>query len=148
MYKRILVPLDGSALAESAVPHAIAQAMCFQAELLLVRVLEPLAESVGKALPGIDQAEEWTRQMASDYLEQVAARALNAGIAVRAEVVEGQPHHRIVEYAQANHVDLIVISARGRSGISRWLMGSVADRVIRGADVPVLLVRAPKSTRT
>jgi nucleotide-binding universal stress UspA family protein len=144
MYKRILVPLDGSLLAESAVPHAVAQAECFQAELVLIRVMEPLTESVGKSLPGIDQAEEWTREIACDYIEQVADGVRKVGISVRAEVIEGHPHHKIVEYAQSNDVDLIVISARGRSGISRWLMGSVADRVIRGAEMTVLVVRAAK----
>jgi nucleotide-binding universal stress UspA family protein len=148
MYNRVMLPLDGSSLAEGALPHAVAQAKRFQAELVLLRVLIPLTEALGRAPPGIDRAEAWTREMARDYLERVADRIRKEGVSVRVDVIEGRPHHEIVEYAQSNQIDLIVISARGRSGISRWLMGSVADRVIRGADVPVLLVRGEEPTQT
>ena len=61
-------------------------------------------------------------------------------------IIEGSPHVEIVQFAEGNQVDLIVMSTRGQSGLSRWLMGSVADRVVRGASVPVLLVRASKNT--
>jgi nucleotide-binding universal stress UspA family protein len=61
---------------------------------------------------------------------------------VRVATVEGSPHVNITEFAEANEVDLIVMSTRGQSGLTRWLMGSVADRVVRGATVPVLLVRS------
>lgn len=148
MYKRILLPLDGSSLAERALPHAVAQAERFQAELVLLRVLEPLSELLGKTSPVIADAEARTREMARDYLERVADRVRKQGVSVRVDAIEGRPHHAIVEYVQTNEVDLIVICARGRSGMSRWLMGSVADRVIRGADVPVLLVRAVKPIRS
>jgi nucleotide-binding universal stress UspA family protein len=104
MYKRILIPLDGSALAEQALPHAISQARHFQAELILLRVVEPFAHVGGMSLAGLERIRQQTRIW----------------------------------------VDLIVMSTRGQSGLSRWLMGSVADRVVRGATVPVLLVRARK----
>lgn len=147
MYKRILLPLDGSALAEQALPYAIAQAEGFGAELILLRVLEPIAPKdpiVPKA--AIKQVEEMTRVWAHEYFERVAARAQEHGIAVQMVVVEGRPHTEIVQFVESNQVDLIVICTRGQSGFSRWLMGSTADRVVRGASVPVLLVRAAKAT--
>ncbi len=64
------------------------------------------------------------------------------GITVRVVTVDGYPHEEIVRFAEIEHVDLIVISTRGQSGLSRWLMGSVADRVARGVSIPVLLVRS------
>ncbi len=63
------------------------------------------------------------------------------GITVQMVTVEGRPHLQIIQYAETNQVDLIVMCTRGQSGLSRWLMGSVSDRVVRVADVPVLLVR-------
>jgi nucleotide-binding universal stress UspA family protein len=71
-------------------------------------------------------------------------RVQEHGIRVRAATVEESPHMAITEFAEENDVDLIVMSTRGQSGLSRWLMGSVADRVVRGAMVPVLLVQAAK----
>ena len=62
----------------------------------------------------------------------------------RQVTIDGRPHVEIPQYAETNQVDLIVMSTRGQSGLSRWLMGSVADRVVRGATVPVLLVRSPE----
>jgi len=145
MYKRILLSLDGSVLAEQALPYAIAQAERFQAELILLRVLEPLTERLGMSRQAIRQAEERTRALASKYLEGIAVGIQEQDIPVQAVTVEGRPHLEIVRFAEANEVDLIVICTRGRSGVSRWLMGSVADRVVRGASVPVLLVRATKA---
>jgi nucleotide-binding universal stress UspA family protein len=79
-----------------------------------------------------------------EYLERLAADVQERGIRVHLATTVGRPHLQIIQYAEANHVDLIVMSTRGQSGLSRWLMGSTADRVARGASVPVLLVRAPK----
>lgn len=145
MYKRILLPLDGSALAEQALPYAISQAERFGAELILMRVLEPIAPKdpiVPKATA--KQVEELTRAWAHEHLERIAARVQERGIPVQVVTVEGRPYTEIVQFAESNQVDLIVICTRGQSGFSRWLVGSTADRVVRGASVPVLLVRAAK----
>jgi len=145
MYKRILLPLDGSTLAEQALPYAIVQAERFGAELILLKVLEPLLpKSRGSPQAAIERAEELTSALAREYLERVAAGAQEHGIPVRVVTIEGRPRVEIVRFAETNQVDLIVICTRGLSGVSRWLMGSVADRVVRGASIPVLLVRAPK----
>jgi nucleotide-binding universal stress UspA family protein len=144
MYKRILLPLDGSGLAEQALPHAIAQAERFQAELVLLSVLETLANPPEMWRPAVSQLEEQTKALAREYLQHVAARVREHGISVRVVTIEGRPHVAIVQLAEVEQVDLIVMCTRGQSGLSRWLMGSVADRVVRGASVPVLLVRARK----
>lgn len=142
MYKRILLPLDGSALAEQALPRAIAQAERFQAEVVLLRVLEPLPRDQGLSQAAVKRAEELTSTMAREYLENIAAGLQEQGIPVQVVIIEGRPHTEILRFAETNQVDLIVICSRGRSGFSRWLMGSVADRVVRGASTPVLLVRS------
>lgn len=147
MYKRILLPLDGSPLAERALPHAIAQAECFGAELILLRVVEPILPTE-TVVPreAIRRAEERIQALTQEYLERVAARVRERGIPVQTVTIEGFPRVQIVQFAEANHqIDLIVLCTRGRSGISRWLMGSVADRVVRGASIPVLLVRTAKA---
>jgi nucleotide-binding universal stress UspA family protein len=142
MYKRVLIPLDGSSLAEQALPHAIAQARHFQAELILLRVVEPFAHARGMSLADLEQIRQQTHTWTGEYLERIAADIQQQGILVQEVTIDGHPQTGIAEYAETNHVDLIVMSTRGQSGLSRWLMGSVADRVVRGATVPVLLVRA------
>jgi nucleotide-binding universal stress UspA family protein len=142
MYRRILVPLDGSPLAEQALPHAIAHAERFQAELVLLRVLIPLSRSHGPSERAAKQAEEITGDMAVEYLERVAKAPRERGIQVQVVTAEGSPYAEITRFAETSEVDLIVMTTRGQSGISRWLMGSVADQVVRGAAVPVLLVRS------
>ena len=144
MYKRVLIPLDRSSLAEQALPHAIAQARHFQAELILLRVLEPFPHVRGLSLGDLERVEQQANTWAREYLERLAAEIRQQGIPVQAVIIDGRPHVEIPQFAETNQVDLIVMSTRGQSGLSRWLMGSVADRVVRGANVPVLLVRAAK----
>ncbi len=144
MYKRILLTLDGSLLAEQAVPHAVAHADHFEAELILVKVLEPLAKNLSPPYRAFKKAEEATRKLAHEYLERLAVDIRNKGISVRVVTISGSPHTEIAQFAERESIDLIVICSRGQSGLSRWLMGSVADRVARGVSVPVLLVRAQK----
>jgi nucleotide-binding universal stress UspA family protein len=144
MHRRILLPLDGSALAEQALPHATAQAERFGAELILLKVLQPLPDRTMSS-SARRQAEELSTQLAREYLEGVASTIQEQSIPVEVVTIEGQAHTQIVEFAEQNGVDLIVMSTRGQSGLSRWLMGSVADRVLRGAAVPVLLIRTAEA---
>ena len=143
-YRRVLLPLDRSAVSEQAVPHALAQAKRFGAELILLRVLEPLTNVSGLSDRDLEEMRAFSFQRAQEYLDDLVARSECEEITVRTDTVEGRPHEKILQYAEANDIDLIVICTRGRSGFSRWLMGGVADRVVRGARVPVLLVRAQK----
>ena len=144
MYKRILIPMDGSPLAEQALPHAIAIAERFQSELVLFRVLIPLSRPPTKADAAIQRANDTVAVYAREYLERVAADVQERGFTAQIITIVGRPHWEIINYAETNQVDLIVMCTRGQSGLSRWLMGSISDRVVRGANVPVLMVRAQK----
>ena len=141
MYKRILVPLDGSKLAEQALPHAVVHAEQFGAEIVLLKVLGPLPEPSMAGRGPVLRAEEASARLAKDYLEGVAAGLREQGLSVQTEPVEGKPYLEIVRFAEEKEIDLIVMSTRGHSGLSRWLLGSVTDRVVRGATVPLLLVQ-------
>jgi nucleotide-binding universal stress UspA family protein len=145
MYKRIVVPLDGSPLAEQALPHAMAQAAQFGADLILLKVMAPLPEVVFSAPAAVLSAEKMSAQLARDYLEEVAAGIREQGIAAEIATVEGEPYVEIIRYAEEQGASMIVVSTRGHSGFSRWLLGSVADRVVRGATVPVLLVQCQEA---
>jgi len=147
MCKLILLSLDGSSLAEEALPHAVALAKHFQAELILLRVLKPLSKHRDIPLGAARRAEQVTRELAHGHLERVAAGVRESGIPVQAITVEGHAHEEIVYFAKVEQVDLIVMCMRGHSWLSRWLRGSVADRVVRGASVPVLLVSAGRKRR-
>jgi nucleotide-binding universal stress UspA family protein len=142
MYKRILVTLDGSRLAEQALPHAVIHAEQFGAEIVLLKVLEPLTEPSMAGRGAVQSAEKASTQLAQDYLKEVASKLRQQNIPTQTATIEGRPYLQIVRFAQENQIDLIVMSTRGHSGLSRWLLGSVADRVVRGATVPMLLVQA------
>lgn len=142
MYKRVLLPMDGSAAAEQALPYAVTQAERFGAELILLRVVEPFPHVRGLSQADLVRIREQTQEWAREYLDGIAEMPRQRGVSVVRSTVEGPAKAAILQFAEANQVDLIVICTRGRSGVSRWLMGSVADRVVRGANIPVLLVRA------
>lgn len=138
MYKRILIPLDGSEFAEAALPHACALAACTGAELVLLRVaVQPLYGSVSPDSSPSIRAD--TEAEASAYLDRVAGELRAAGFRVTAETCTGPVAETILDYAAGIRADLIVMSTHGRSGLARWFIGSVADKIVRGARLPVLL---------
>jgi nucleotide-binding universal stress UspA family protein len=151
MYKKILVPLDGSKLAECALPYAEALAKgCDTEKLILVsvterlqgyRVFEDPSQPLGQRLAPEAFGKKDTQ--AQKYLGRIAKAMEAKGIKVDTEVLLGDPAEEIIIYAKHSGCDLIVISSHGRSGVSRWTHGSVADRVFRGSPVPVLMVKAP-----
>jgi nucleotide-binding universal stress UspA family protein len=142
VYKRILLPLDGSSLAEQAIPHAVAQAQRLDAELIILRVVERFDENVQKYSSSIELVEKDKLDFVKESLKKIAAEIREQGVKVRTVALLGRPYVKIIEFAESEQVDLVVICSRGRSGFSRWLMGSVADRIIRGIKIPVLVVRA------
>jgi nucleotide-binding universal stress UspA family protein len=137
MYRRILIPLDGSALAEGALPHAMALAKEGYSELVLIQVHEPILGGRSGAL----EAERKIRHEAQSYLDRIVRRVRKREISARSLIVAGAPAREILSFPKKQQIDLIVMSKRGQSGVTRWLMGGVADRVARGANVPVLLIR-------
>ncbi|MCL0102582.1 universal stress protein [Dehalococcoidia bacterium] len=142
MYKRILVPLDGSELSESILKHVKAIATGFSVpEVILLRVVEIIGPP-----DGYETTEDWRRDTqkkaeaaATGYLSQVAAKLKQEGIAAQTVVVRGRAAEEILDYAKNNQVDLVIMSTHGRSGVSRWFVGSVAERVVRCCVAPVLV---------
>jgi nucleotide-binding universal stress UspA family protein len=146
MYQKILVPLDGSELAECALAHVEAIAKgCQVVDIVLLRVIEPLHLPGDYVISEKDKAriESQRRGAAEDYLGMMAEQLSGRGLSVSSEVIAGKVADSIVDYANKQGVDLIIMATHGRSGVSRWTLGSVADRVVHHAGVPVLLVRAP-----
>lgn len=147
MYTKILVPLDGSKMAECTLNHVISIATgCHVPEVVLLRVIEE------PILPYIEATQlhttkEQTEADAKEYLSGVAETLQKEGIAcVNIATARGAAAHDILEYAKGNDIDLIIISTHGLSGANRWVFGSVADRVVRHSSVPVLTV-APAGCR-
>lgn len=149
MYNKVLVPLDGSQFSQCSLDHVrmIARG-CNVPEVVILRVVEPLSSSdiAGLARAGgdsITHLENANEAEARDYVSSMAKRLNEEGLSVKGEVVSGKADEAIVDYARKNRIDLIIMSSHGRSGVSRWVMGSVADRVMRSSIVPVLLVPSP-----
>ncbi len=142
MYKKILVPLDGSTFAEAVLPHVCALAKCTGAEVALLRVaIRWMYDYAMPApLPTSPMLAE-SDQEPADYLDHVAADLRAAGFQVTTEICAGPVAETILEYAEGIGADLIAMSTHGRSGLARWFIGSVADKIVRGARLPVLLVR-------
>jgi nucleotide-binding universal stress UspA family protein len=146
MYSRIIVPLDGSPLAEEALPEAIRLARLAGAPLHLVHVIDPtqlpwygtfgMDMDIETAKSALD---EEARQSGS-YLGGVMARLEAEGLAVTFEQRRGRVTRELMTVAQPG--ELIVMASHGRGGISRWLLGSVAEDLLRHATVPILLVKA------
>jgi nucleotide-binding universal stress UspA family protein len=145
MFKRIMVTLDGSPLAEQVLPTAIEAAELFQAELTLYRVASPLAKSYrggSASVSAIESAERQLLDIAKTYLERIASGIREKGISVNVVTVLGTPYREIVEYTEKNEIDLLIMSTRGETGLTRWLLGSVTDHVIRGVSIPIWVIPA------
>lgn len=135
--RKILVPLDGSKTAECVLPHVetiVRQRGPLYVNIVLLRVSEE-----PERYEEDDTAEY--EETARDYLSHLAARMSEAGLKVECEVLSGKPAGEIIKYAQSNPFNLIVMSSHGRSGLSPWPYGNVADRVLHGVSSPILLVR-------
>jgi len=149
MYKDILVPLDGSKLAETVLPHVEAMVKAYKPNsVTFLRVVEPLRIPVSEG-DGVVSVDE-SRQVESEqlvetkkYLDGVIGGIHWAGVTVKGEVLPptGNIAGSITQYADNNKTDLIVITTHGRTGMLRWFMGSVAEMVARSANQPVLMVR-------
>jgi nucleotide-binding universal stress UspA family protein len=143
---RILVPLDGSMLAEQALPLAADLARRGNAGLILCRGIGWPRDRGGvptdEELPGDVALIRQARELAQRYLTGVSQGLIRPGLAVTTVVVVGPAADAILACAEGQQAELIVMSTHGRGGLGRWVYGSVADRVLRGATIPILLVRA------
>ncbi len=146
-----MVPLDGSKLAECVLPHL--EAVVRRSEptpvVLLVRAVEPIAIPYGREVAKIASMEQLeafethNKVEAKKYLKGIVAQLAKVGINAKDDVIYGKAAEVLGDFASKNDVDLVIIATHGRSGISRWVWGSVADRLLRSVCVPVLMVRAP-----
>jgi nucleotide-binding universal stress UspA family protein len=144
MYKKILVPLDGSDLAEAVLPHVESLAKANDAQVVIVRVALNPATEFAMTDPSIaGRMVETLESNAKEYLSEVCKRLMGQGLKVSMQIAEGPIADSILQVAADEKIDLIAMSTHGRSGVARWLIGSIADKVVRGANIPVLLIRPP-----
>ena len=151
MYEKILVPLDGSKVAEAALPNVenlvIRMAPKTKIKVTLLQVISNLTYNVltPEELAQIPYTEadlEKIKQKSLKYLENVAATLRNNGVDVKTMIAVGHAAEEIIKAAQKTGANVIAMSTHGYSGVKRWALGSVADKVLHSSEIPVLLVRA------
>jgi nucleotide-binding universal stress UspA family protein len=143
MYKKILVPLDGSDLAKRALVQAEKLAKFFDSEIILFQVVPfmPIYGSPEMVTPLI--IDEKQREMAERYLATLAEELKKSGLKASATVRTGQHVAvEIIDFAKEKRVDLIIMNTHGRSGLTRWVLGSVALKLLTRAETPILLLRS------
>ena len=146
MYKRALVPLDGSSVAEAIIPFILDIAGPLDMEVVLLRVVEPIAPMVIEGSRHVEVEDlEARRTDAEEYLAPVAVELRNKGVRVESRVRRGNTTEEIVAAARETGADLIAMSTHGRGGLGRLMFGSVAQAVLGHVDMPVLLMRATEA---
>lgn len=143
-------------MAECVLPHVEAFIQdCQVHTVIFVRVVEPASSrflgaptatskvDYGQVLEYTRRIEEERKSSAAEYIQTVLGRLKRNGVKFQKEVLVGDVADCLVDFAAARDIDLIIIATHGRSGVSRWVRGSVADRILRASSVPVLMVRAP-----
>ena len=141
MFKRILVPLDGSELAEQVLPVVKMEAQCHSATVLLMRVVTPLRSSLAMSPARLETTNQQAKQIVAGYLETVADQLRSEGFEVETIIEWGPPAQKIVEFAESGGCDLIIVGSRGETGAMRWRFGSIANKVVKTKlAVPVMIV--------
>jgi nucleotide-binding universal stress UspA family protein len=144
MFNRILVPLDGSERAEQALAVAARLARALDSTLILVRVVQPLTQPATSLVPPLDVEGRILSEdldEATTYLAQIAQRPELAGLKHERESLVGYPSEMILEAVHASRADVIILCSHGRTGLLRWMLGSVAQRIVHQASVPVLVLQ-------
>jgi nucleotide-binding universal stress UspA family protein len=140
MYQHILIPTDGSELAERGLAHGLALAKSLGAKVSVIFVMEAFSQMSGRLRETVATYVELRNEEASTALQRAANAAREAGISCKTIQVENaQPHQAIIEAAKDRGCDLIVMSSHGRSGLSMLLVGSVTNKVLTHAKTPVLV---------
>ena len=152
MYKEILVPLDGSELSASSIPTARQLAEALGARIHLLQITTQTEEfAVMRGAEFGTMGSDYSQQVLDEvltaqrdrierYLSEVGDDLTSVGLNVTKAVEDGQPAEKIVDYAEASGIDLIIMSTHGRGGVRRFLVGSVTDKVIRSTHLPVLVI--------
>lgn len=153
MFQHILVPLDGSTFAEAALDPALALAKAFQSRLTLVRIVPHpqivLSEYTYEVADLFMELRTAAVKDAEEYLKAQQGSLSQQGYEVRYQVIEGDNVAEwLLDVAESGDVDTLIMSTHGRSGLQRWVFGSVAEKVIRQARIPVLLVRPTAAAET
>jgi len=148
MYQTILVPLDGSKLAECVFPHVETLVKGSQVKrVIFTRVVEPFHPPTSDYIINEETRQKVDKEhkaYAEKYLKEIVGQVkYGSGVKVETVMLYGNAADSLAEFANKNGVDIIVIATHGRSGISKWVWGGVADRVLRSSCIPVLMVRAP-----
>jgi len=156
MYRRILIPLDGSKRAERVLPHVMHLARGGDTDVLLLHVVEPpvlpttvvapTVPSAGPTLMTLEDAMKQAQDDASQYLDAVRTRFEKIGFSCDVLLEQGGVVHRVAHAAQAHDVDLIAMTSHGRTGLGTAFFGSVALGVIHRVERPVLLIRAREAS--
>ncbi len=142
---KIMVPLDGSPLSETALPYAEDLALALSLTISLTRVVTPPAVFWMDSYPeSLGESEEAMRQEADSYLDCVAQRLRSRGLEVDTKVLTGHPAAMLINHVDNTPHDIIAMATHARTGVSRWVLGSVTDALVRGSGDPVLIV--PPST--
>lgn len=148
MYKTVMVPLDGSTLAECVLPHVDAIVNgCPVKELILLRVVEPeriysVADSpIDPNLAASRESEG--KVLAEEYLKEITERLDMPGLTITYKAIVGRVAESLIDASIEKEVDLIIIATHGHSGVTRWVRGSVADKILRSSKIPVMMIRAP-----
>jgi nucleotide-binding universal stress UspA family protein len=148
LIKRILVPLDGSTVGAAAIPYTEALALALDAEIVLLHSMQPAALAFAFPETGTPMqivGNESSKTAAAAYLDGIKRELSRKGLKVSAAVVMGSAPDQIIDYANANTIDLIAMSSHGRTGFGRWVFGSVTDKILHAGDTPVLVVRPAKT---
>lgn len=147
---KILVTLDGSKESEAVIPYIEELASELQVEIILLQVIAPDYHIYAAGGPeyGIyaEQQIESMKKFARDYLEGVSARLKQREVVAKPEIMFGTAAEAIINFADQTNASLVAMTTHGRSGVSRWALGSVAERVLRAGNTPLLLVRTPGAT--
>lgn len=140
MFRHVLVPLDGSSLAECVLPHVIAFASAFDSDVTLLHVLDRQDAQGSSIINPVDWHIAEVQSMS--YLEEIAGQLGAWGVETNRIILDGAAAERVIEYADQQDVDLIVLSSHGRSGLSGWNVSSIVQKIILRAYRSVLIVRA------
>lgn len=146
MFRKILLPLDGSQLSEGIIPYASQLAAGLGAKLTVLYVAQPATGGRRAPAPSVTRVPEGTVMAVKDYLQEAEARLKQGGAPqVASQVVAGEPAPEIVRLAGAGGYDLIAMATHGRSGLGRWVFGSTTDKVLHSTALPMLLIRPKPS---
>jgi nucleotide-binding universal stress UspA family protein len=146
MYKRALVPLDGSSVAEAIIPFIVDIAGPLDMEVVLLRVVEPIMPVVIDGTRHVEMEDiEGRRTNAEEYLAPIAVELRNKAVRVEIQVRRGNPADQIVAVARETGADFIAMSTHGRGGLGRLVFGSVAQAVLRHVEIPVFLMRTTEA---